>query len=110
MNDQSAIADEDLFSISGSPENLPIFTQTEDGDVEEVTVEQGWLSFLENAPLSTKDWMTAAAAGIVSALAVGIVNFAATAIPQTRPASPPWYPRGHGGGSWVGRLWFGLGS
>jgi twitching motility protein PilJ len=81
MNDQSAIADEDLFSISGSPDTLPVFTQTADGgEVEDVTVEQDWLSFIENVPLSTKDWMTAAAAGIVSALAVGIVNFGATAI------------------------------
>jgi twitching motility protein PilJ len=79
MNDQSAIADEDLFSISGSADSLPVFTQTEGDDVEEVTVEQGGLAFLENAPLSSKDLMTAAAAGIVSALAVGVVNFAASA-------------------------------
>lgn len=80
VSDQSAIVDEDIFSISGAADALPVFAQGDDHELEEVGIEQGWLAFLENAPLDTKEIMVAAAAGVVSALAVGVVNFAASSI------------------------------
>jgi twitching motility protein PilJ len=85
VGDQSAIVEDEIFGIAGTPDSLPVFAQGDDGGVEEVAVEQGWLAFLENAPLASKEWMVAAAAGVVSALAVGVVNFAAsTTLPTER--------------------------
>ncbi|HEY9880416.1 MAG TPA: methyl-accepting chemotaxis protein, partial [Leptolyngbyaceae cyanobacterium] len=77
-SDQSIIAEDEIFGIAGTGESLPVFTQGDDDGIEEVAVEQDWLAFLENAPLPTKEWMVAAAAGVVSALAVGVVNFVAS--------------------------------
>lgn len=80
--DQAAISDEDLFSLAGGSDNLPVFAQTDDEDIE-TTQEQDWLSFLDNAPLKTKNLMVATTAGVASALAVGVVNFtAATLLPN----------------------------
>ncbi|HEY9761348.1 MAG TPA: methyl-accepting chemotaxis protein [Trichocoleus sp.] len=85
VSDQSIIAEDEIFGIAGTAESLPVFTQGDDDGIEEVAVEQDWLAFLENAPLPTKEWMVSAAAGVVSALAVGVVNFvASTAQPEAR--------------------------
>ncbi|HEY9734910.1 MAG TPA: methyl-accepting chemotaxis protein, partial [Trichocoleus sp.] len=78
LGDQSALVEDEIFGMAGAGESLPVFAQGDDDNVEEVAVDQGWLAFLENAPLSTKEWMVAAAAGVVSALAVGVVNFVAS--------------------------------
>jgi twitching motility protein PilJ len=43
-----------------------------------VEVEQGVLATFENAPLRKKQWLTAAAAGIASAIAVAVVSFSST--------------------------------
>lgn len=80
VSDQSIIAEDEIFGIAGTAESLPVFTQGDDDGVEEVAVEQDWLAFLENAPLPTKEWMVAAAAGVISALAVGVVNFVASTV------------------------------
>jgi twitching motility protein PilJ len=85
MNDQAAISDEDIFSLSGGTESLPVFAPGEAAALEEVSVEQGWLGFLENASLRKKELIVAAAAGIASALAVGVINFAASALQPDRP-------------------------
>ncbi|HEY9692760.1 MAG TPA: methyl-accepting chemotaxis protein [Oculatellaceae cyanobacterium] len=97
--------EDEIFSItstsgigSGKAENLPSFTQSSAGHIEpNVTVDQNWLAPFENAPLNKKSLITAAAAGIVSAVAVATVSFMAgttapkasqaTLIPQLRNTS-----------------------
>ncbi|MBD2110976.1 MULTISPECIES: methyl-accepting chemotaxis protein [Cyanophyceae] len=85
MNDQAVISDDDIFSIAGASDSLPVFTQTDSHDVEAVTTEQDWLGFLDNAPLPTKELIVAIAAGVASALAVGVINFAASTLQSDRP-------------------------
>ena len=97
--------EDEIFSItstsgigSGKAENLPSFTQSSAGHIEpNVTVDQNWLAPFENASLNKKSLITAAAAGIVSAVAVATVSFMAgttapkasqaTLIPQLRNTS-----------------------
>ncbi|MBD0343992.1 MAG: HAMP domain-containing protein [Coleofasciculus sp. Co-bin14] len=68
--------DDEVFGISGSSDQIPIFNQTKETENEPVvTVEQGWLAPFENAPLSQKQWITAIATGVVSAVAVAVVSF-----------------------------------
>jgi twitching motility protein PilJ len=83
-SDQSIIREDEIFSISGAPETLPTFAQTDSRSLEsDVTVEQGWLAPMENAPLDNKRWIIAGAAGVVSAVAVAAVSFASTfAVPE----------------------------
>ena len=72
------MSEDDLFPLSGSAnEPMPSFTQFEPQGRDEVvsTVEQGWLAPLENASFAGKQWTIALAAGMASALAVGIVSF-----------------------------------
>lgn len=81
--DHSAIGDEEIFSLSGTADNLPAFAQVDDEDSDQLQVDQGWLAPLENAPVYTKQLVVAGAAGIMSAITVGIVNFvAANVMPQ----------------------------
>ncbi len=85
---RSSGGDEEMFSINNS-EPIPIFNQTKETDSEPVVnVEQGPLAFFENVPLNRKQWITAAAAGVVSAVAVAAVSFisASTAPEQNREA------------------------
>ena len=73
--DQSVIREDEIFSISGTSDALPMFAQTDGRTIEaEVAVEQGWLAFVENAPLATKRWIVAGATGVVSMLAVAVVG------------------------------------
>ncbi|BAB72884.1 methyl-accepting chemotaxis protein [Trichormus variabilis NIES-23] len=79
--------DEELFSITGSQEAVPIFSQADVPKVEaNVNVEQGWLAPLENASLDTKPWLVGGVVGVFSALVVATVSFTATNIapPQQR--------------------------
>jgi len=71
-NERAAIQDDDeIFSITGGAEQVPAFTQTEIRAAEpEVTVEQGPLAFLENAPLDKKHWYVAGIVALVSAAIV----------------------------------------
>jgi twitching motility protein PilJ len=70
--------DSELFSITGSQEGVPVFTQGDVSKIEpQVSVEQGMFAPLENAPLQTKQWITAGVVGVVSALAVASVSFTA---------------------------------
>ncbi len=85
INDQAVISDDDIFSIAGAGDNLPVFTQPDSHDVEAVSTEQDWLGFLDNAPLPTKELIVAIAAGVASALAVGVINFAASTLQPGRP-------------------------
>ena len=52
MSDQSVVGEDEIFSLSGEHESLPVFAAGEAASLEEVSVEQGWLGFLENAPLA----------------------------------------------------------
>ncbi|MUG92109.1 HAMP domain-containing protein [Scytonema sp. UIC 10036] len=78
--------DSELFSITGSQEGVPVFTQGDVSKVEaHVSVEQGVLAPLENASLQTKQWITAGTVGCVSALVVAAVSFtAANFTPKTQ--------------------------
>lgn len=79
--------DEELFTITGSQEAVPVFTQTDISKLEpNVSVEQGLFAPLENAPLDAKPWLVAGAVGIVSAVVVATVSFASTSFspPQQR--------------------------
>jgi twitching motility protein PilJ len=81
--------DDELFSITGSQEAVPVFTQTDASKLEpNVSIEQGWLAPLENAPLEKKQWLIAGSVGVVSALVVAVVSFGATTFspPQEREA------------------------
>ncbi|HEY9606677.1 MAG TPA: methyl-accepting chemotaxis protein [Allocoleopsis sp.] len=76
---ERALSGEDeMFSISPSTEQVPIFNQTRDTDNTPVVgVEQGWLAPFENAPLRGKQLMTALVAGAVSAVVVAGLSFVA---------------------------------
>ena len=86
----TTVREDELFSISGTSDQVPTFTQMESPSSEPPapTVEQGALAPLENAPLATKQLITAGAAGLVSALAVAVVSFmsANSASEQRNPA------------------------
>jgi twitching motility protein PilJ len=74
--DRSLSGDDDMFSISNSSEQIPIFNQSKDAEPEPiVSVEQGWLAPFENATLKQKQWIAAIATGIVSAVVVALVSF-----------------------------------
>ncbi len=89
-SDRSTVREDELFSISGTSDQVPTFTQMEGSGLEPPapTVEQGALAPLENAPMATKHLITAGAAGLVSALAVAVVSFmsANSASEQKNPA------------------------
>jgi twitching motility protein PilJ len=79
--------DSELFSMTGSQEAVPIFTQTDVSKIQPVVnVEQGLLAPLENAPLEQKQWIIAGTVGIVSAVVVAVVSFSAAnfSAPQQR--------------------------
>ncbi len=84
LSDQSVMSDEDIFSLSGTTSTLPVFTQGTGAEVEPVADGQGWLSFLDNATLSGKELIVAVTAGVASALAVGVINFAASTLQPER--------------------------
>ncbi|MGB3202112.1 MAG: methyl-accepting chemotaxis protein [Nodosilinea sp.] len=84
INDQAIISDDDIFSIAGATDSLPVFTQTDSHDVEAVSSEQDWLGFLDHASLPAKELMVAVAAGVASALAVGVINFVASTLQPGR--------------------------
>lgn len=79
-NPSESIREEELFNISTSNDPVPSFTTQSDTAAPEPTptVEQGWLAPLENASFTTKQLITAGAAGIVSAVAVAVVSFVAS--------------------------------
>ncbi|MGI8500717.1 MAG: methyl-accepting chemotaxis protein [Hassallia sp.] len=87
LSDNGSDRDSELFSMTGSQEAVPVFTQTDVSKVEPVVnVEQGLLAPLENAPLEQKQWIIAGTVGIVSALVVAVVSFGAANLsaPQQR--------------------------
>jgi len=78
-SDHSVVREEEIFSISGTSEQLPTFAQPDSRSIEpDVNVEQGTLSFLENAPLDRKKWWIAGIVGVTSTLAAAATGFALT--------------------------------
>ncbi len=79
LSEAASDREEELFSITGSHESVPIFSQTDISKLEpNVSIEQGWLAPLENASIARKQWLVAGTVGIVSALVVATVSFVAT--------------------------------
>ncbi|BAZ66364.1 methyl-accepting chemotaxis sensory transducer [Fischerella sp. NIES-4106] len=79
--------DDELFSITGSQEAVPVFSQTDVNNIKaQVSVEQGILAPLENATLGKKQWIVASCVGVTSAVVVALVSFTATTVspPQQR--------------------------
>ncbi|KOP23339.1 chemotaxis protein [Hapalosiphon sp. MRB220] len=79
--------DDELFTITGSQEAVPVFSPTDVNNITpQVSVEQGILAPLENAPLGKKQWIVASCVGVVSAVVVALVSFTATTVspPQQR--------------------------
>jgi twitching motility protein PilJ len=84
-------SEEEIFSL-GTDEQMPSFALESTGAENPlVMVDQGFLAPMENAPLYKKQWIVAAATGIVSAVAVAIVSFgaASTAPPEGREVVVP---------------------
>ncbi|MGB3401608.1 MAG: methyl-accepting chemotaxis protein [Microcoleaceae cyanobacterium] len=79
-NDSSSIGSGELFgSLSLDKEAVTTFTpQTEDAVETTISVEQGPLAFLENAPIRTKFFYTAIGAGIASLISVALATNIAT--------------------------------
>ncbi|MBC7969587.1 MAG: HAMP domain-containing protein, partial [Verrucomicrobia bacterium] len=76
---RSTISDDEVFNISSTSDQVPTFTQSDQQVLEpSPSVEQGALAFLENAPIERKQFYTAIAAGIFSAVAVAVVNLIST--------------------------------
>ncbi len=74
-SDGSAIRDDEMFSISGPADSVPTFTPADTEPIDtSVTVEQGGLAFLENAPVFAKQLYAAIGAGLVSLVAVAFVT------------------------------------
>ncbi|MEH2148164.1 methyl-accepting chemotaxis protein [Nostoc sp.] len=87
FSSNTADREEELFSMTGSHEGVPVFSQTDVSKLEpNVSIEQGWLAPLENASIERKQWLIAGSVGIVSALVVATVSFVATTFspPQQR--------------------------
>ncbi len=88
-SDGSAIRDDEIFSMSGPADSsVPTFVSHDVELIETlVTVEQGGLAFLENAPLFTKQLYTAIGTGLVSLVAVAFVTNIASyqALRQGKP-------------------------
>ncbi|MDY6939749.1 MAG: methyl-accepting chemotaxis protein [Cyanobacteriota bacterium] len=74
-SDGSVIRDEELFSIAGSSEQVPTFTQVDSStEAASPNVEQGMLAFYENSSLNSKQWIMALVTGVVSAAAVAGIS------------------------------------
>jgi twitching motility protein PilJ len=76
VNDRSIIRDDEVFTLSGTSDQVPAFTQLESHAAEPTpSVEQGWLAFLENSPLAFKQVILAGVTGVTSAILVAMVSF-----------------------------------
>jgi twitching motility protein PilJ len=75
-SDSARRAEEEMFNFGTTAEQIPVFNQTKDTEHEVIpSAEQGLLAPFENASLQQKQWMTAGAAGIVSAVVVALASF-----------------------------------
>ena len=74
--------DEELFTITGAQEAVPVFTQSDAAVKTEpiVALEQGLFGPFENASLDSKQWWIAGSVGLVSVLGVALVSALAISI------------------------------
>ena len=80
-SDSARRAEEEMFNFGTTAEQIPVFNQTQDTEHEVIpSTEQGLLAPFENASLQQKQWMTAGAAGIVSAVVVALASFMSASI------------------------------
>jgi twitching motility protein PilJ len=76
-DDNSALLEEEMFSISSNTDTIPTFAGKSQRQVEpSVSVDQGLLSFFDNAPLINKNLYSAIATGLSSAFAIAAVIYA----------------------------------
>jgi twitching motility protein PilJ len=88
LNDQESDAykdrsyrDQELFTITGAQEAVPVFTQSEVAKtVPNVAFDQGLFGLFENASLEKKQWWIAGTVGLVSLVGVAIVSAVAISI------------------------------
>lgn len=79
VDDDVVDRDEELFTITGVQEAVPVFIQAEVSKLEpNVSVEQGLFGFFENASLDKKQWYIAGTVGLTSAVVAALVSFGAT--------------------------------
>lgn len=99
--DGSIIRDDEIFSMAGSAEQVPVFTQPESAPVEStVNAEPGLFGFLENASLYKKQLWMSLIAGAVSAIAAASVSYAFAAKPSwPQPIKDPLMALAAGGAS-----------
>ena len=73
--------DEELFTITGAQEAVPVFTQSDVAKTEPIVAsEQGLFGPFENAPLDQKQWWIAGTVGLVSVVGVALVSALAISI------------------------------
>ncbi|NET82453.1 MAG: HAMP domain-containing protein [Moorea sp. SIO1F2] len=83
----SATGNEELFSLSSATEPIPIYNPTKDIDKElVVSIDQGPLAAIENAPVNQKNWMTALITGAVSMVVVAAVSAGAQYMVRDEPS------------------------
>ncbi|TAF22122.1 MAG: HAMP domain-containing protein, partial [Nostocales cyanobacterium] len=79
VGDGDVDRDEELFTITGAQEAVPVFTKPDSAQLEpNVSVEQGAFAFFENASLERKQVYVALSAGVASALTAALISFIAT--------------------------------
>jgi twitching motility protein PilJ len=73
--------DEELFTITGAQEAVPVFTQSDVAKTEPIVAsEQGLLGPFENAPLDQKQWWIAGTVGLASVIGVALISALAISI------------------------------
>jgi twitching motility protein PilJ len=71
--------DEELFTITGAQEAVPVFTETDASKLEPtVNIDQGLFGFFENASLEKKQWYIGGTVGLTSAVVAALISFGAT--------------------------------
>ena len=74
-----------VFSVPGSEEAVPAFTQADSSNsAAEIAEDRSWLARFENASLERKQWLTAGTVGIVSAVVVAVVSFGGSLLSPTQ--------------------------
>ncbi|MDJ0703027.1 MAG: methyl-accepting chemotaxis protein [Leptolyngbyaceae cyanobacterium MO_188.B28] len=93
--DQSLIGEEEIFGLSGSAEQLPVFTQGEEYPVESRIDGQQGLAFIENASIGSKRLIVAGTTGVISALIMAVavnLGFVGRSVDDGQPGQFNPYP------------------
>ena len=90
FTNQGIIQEDDIFSLSTSADQVPTFGKSASQALDpEVSVEQGMLAPLENAPMPKKNLWIALATGAISIVTVVIVGQGTSGLFQEKRASFP---------------------